>query len=255
MVNWTDATSRHVHENPLVRFWQWGLDLLFPPVCVACNRAGQSFCDHCAQAVQPVPRPLCDRCGRPLGAESACRFCWDDGENPLTLVRAAALFDHPLRPAIHHLKYEGRTELAPLLSRYLVAAFQDADWQDLPRPVDGVVPVPLHAERLAERGYNQSALLAQDFGRLTRLPVYPEWLTRQRHTRPQVGLNAQERRQNVDDAFHAAAAVAGRTILLIDDVYTTGATLWACAAALNLAGARTICALTLAQPGLPDTPT
>ena len=108
--------------------------------------------------------------------------------------------------------------------------------------------VPLHAERLAERGYNQSELLATAFGQSAGLPCRPDWIARHASTRPQVGLGAEERRANVAQAFVADAAVAGRALLLVDDVYTTGSTLNACAAAARTAGARAVFALALAIP-------
>jgi ComF family protein len=108
--------------------------------------------------------------------------------------------------------------------------------------------VPLHAERLRERGYNQAELLARAFCRQVGLPLRPRWLQRQRLTHSQVGLSAQERQANVAEAFSASAAVRGKSILVIDDVYTTGATLNACATAALAAGAANVVALALAIP-------
>jgi ComF family protein len=177
-----------------------------------------------------------------------CPQCRRRAGAPLLKVRAAALHTHPLREAIHALKYDGRTGLAPLLARYLVAAYADPLWRTLPRPIDAVTPVPLHAARLAERGYNQSSLLAAAFCAATGLPLQTGWLARSRETRPQVGLGPAERQINVDGAFAADPAVAGKVILLIDDVLTTGATLAACASAADAQGAFAVYGLTLAQP-------
>jgi ComF family protein len=138
--------------------------------------------------------------------------------------------------------------LAPLLARYLVAVFAQPPWSMLPQAVTAVVPVPLHEQRLAERGYNQSELLAEHFCRAVELPLQPSWLQRVRETRQQVGLGPNERRANVEGAFVATSNVAGQNLLLVDDVYTTGATLRACAKAAQMAGARSIYGLTLAQP-------
>jgi ComF family protein len=164
------------------------------------------------------------------------------------MVRAAALFEEPLRGAIHRLKYENSPELGEVLARYLVAAFARPEWRALPAPIDAVAPIPLHRQRLAERGYNQSALLAAGLARASGLPVFPEWLERHRETRAQVGLNAEERRLNVADAFRANPAVAGKRLLLVDDVFTTGATMAACAHAALAAGASAVYGLALAVP-------
>jgi ComF family protein len=164
------------------------------------------------------------------------------------LLRAAALHTHPLRAAIHALKYGGRPELAPLLARYLSAVFVDAPWSRLAQPIDLLVPVPLHPQRQQARGYNQAELLARAFGASVALPVETAWLHRVRDTRQQVGLGPRERHANVTDAFYAEDALAGRVLLLIDDVCTTGATLRACAAAAHTAGAQAVYALTLAMP-------
>jgi ComF family protein len=226
-----------------------GLDLLFPPVCAGCGRLGYLFCPTCAQAVEPVPSPLCARCGKPLAAAAVrCATCRGDPASPLTLSRAAALHTDPLRPAIHAFKYEQQPALAAPLARYLAAVFRLPPWPDLAAQIDAVVPVPLHAQRLAERGYNQSELLAAAFCAQVGLACAPGWLARTRATRQQVGLGPQERRANVADAFCAGDDVAGRTLLLVDDVCTTGATFRACAAAARAAGARAVYALALAIP-------
>ncbi|MEZ4860776.1 MAG: hypothetical protein R3C14_05690 [Caldilineaceae bacterium] len=164
------------------------------------------------------------------------------------MTRIAALHTTPLREAIHTFKYENRPELAELLARYLVALQMQLDplWKTW--SVDGVVPVPLHDARLAERGYNQAELLADAFGRKVQLPVHPAWIRRQRLTQSQVGLSAQARQQNVEDAFVAHPAVRGQRLLLLDDVYTTGATMRACAAAALAAGATAVYGLALACP-------
>ena len=228
---------------------QAGLDLLFPAVCCGCSALGHALCPTCAQQVEPVPGPVCSHCGRPLAhARAVCADCSRLPRDPLRLSRAATLHTSPMREAIHSLKYENRPELAPYLARYLVAVFAAPPWSGLAHTLDAVVPVPLHDERLVERGYNQSELLADAFCAATKLPCMPGWMARTRATRQQVGLGPDERRANVADAFLAAPPVAGKTLLLIDDVRTTGATLRACAQAALAARARGVYALTLALP-------
>lgn len=231
-----------------------GLNLIFPPRCIHCARAGWLLCPACAQLVQPVGAQICAQCGRPQSAPiKQCAQCQLLPTSALQIVRIAALHSTPLREAIHALKYADRRELAVPLARYLVATAFVAPWRATAAgatPIDGVIPIPLHQARQAARGYNQAELLAQAFCLRMQLPLRTAWLTRQRSTHSQVGLSAVERRANVDDAFAAPAAVYGKRLLLIDDVYTTGATMQACAAALSQAGAAAVYGLALACPQL-----
>lgn len=165
-------------------------------------------------------------------------------------IIAAVVFAGPVREAIHSLKYgNGRALAAPL------AAFMVDAWRRAELSADCVVPVPLHASRQAERGYNQSALLARALAAASGLPVDEKLLARRKATRQQALLNAVERRANVKDAFLCQAAAAGKRIVLVDDVCTTGSTLEACAGAARAAGATSVWALTLARarwmPGRP----
>ena len=224
-------------------------DLIFPPTCVACKQPGSILCDHCAQRVEPVSHPICPRCGRAHADAShpLCSLCQADPNPVLSLARAAALHSEPLRTMIHHFKYSKQPELAEPLVRYLIAAYAKAEWRQV-SSIDLVIPVPMFSERQKERGYNQAELLARHFSHVTHLPFTANALKRTRFTQAQVGLNAKERQRNVEDAFMAHPNVKGRTILVIDDVYTTGATLHACAKALVEAGSFQVYALALATP-------
>lgn len=232
----------------LAYLWQVGGDLLFPPVCVGCRQVGMPLCDHCAQRVLPMPDSICYRCGRLLAQPAPGCFHCQRPDFPFASIRAAALYTEPLRGAIHALKYEGRVELAEPLSRYLLATVQRLQSLSGPMEIDGCLGVPLHARRLAERGYNQSGLLAAALARRLHYSYQPEWVWRHRETQSQVTLSAVERQQNVADAFTASPAVVGKRLLLIDDVTTTGATLSACASALKAAGAAAVYGLVLATP-------
>ena len=186
------------------------------------------MCAICGDAIEPGSGELCARCRRsPLHIDS---------------IRSAVYFEGTVRRAVHLLKYRGREEVAEPLGT-LLAEY----WRTHPQPVDVIVPVPLHADRLRERGYNQAALLAYALGRLVGLPVDESLLVRQRATAPQVKLDARQRRENVRAAFRCPADVSDMHLLLIDDVATTGATLEACAAALHEHGAASVRALTLAR--------
>lgn len=257
LTDMTSAANRGILQfADSVRIWATaGVDLLFPPACATCGAAGHRICPRCAQLVTPTPTTLCQRCGRVCeAAVDHCVACADVAAFPLRRVRAAALHMSPLREWIHLLKYEGRRDLAPLLARYLTAALDRPEWMEIAPHVDAVAPVPLHTERLRERGYNQAELLAKALCRQRHLMLRADLLRRDKLTRSQVGLNAVERKENVASAFVASPACRGLRLLLIDDVYTTGATLCACAAAALEAGAVEIFALTLALPAYADHP-
>lgn len=225
------------------------LDLFFPPRCPGCGRVGDLFCSACRAQVEPIVEPVCRLCGRPMAQAALCPACRDRGSQ-LDGIVAAVLFTGPIREAIHSLKYANGRALAAPLAVYMAEAWRRAELCG-----DCLVPVPLHASRQAERGYNQSALLARVLAVTIGLPVNETWVTRRKATRQQALLNAIERRENVKDAFFCQAAAAGKRIVLIDDVCTTGSTLEACAAAVRAAGATSVWALTLARarwsPGRP----
>lgn len=218
------------------------LDLLFPPRCVGCRQIGDWLCTTCQSQIPRVEPPFCVRCGNSVLTGDLCARC---RTAPLDIdrIRAAVYFEGALREAVHHLKYKGRTALAKPLGN-LMAAY----WRQHPMPAEVVVAVPLHATRLRERGYNQAALLARELARQVGLTVKEGTLERKRATAPQVDLSAQQRRENVRDAFSCRDdELSGKRVLLVDDVCTTGATLEACAVALRENGARSVQALTLAR--------
>lgn len=251
-----------VHSTPGRRIQRWLaeagrtlLDLLYPPRCPGCNRLGELFCAACQARIEPPPTASCTRCGGPAPEAGLCETCRDTATN-LNAIFAAAVFTHPLREAIHDLKYNNGQALAVPLGRHMAVA-----WRDRGLSADVLIPVPLHPGRQAERGYNQSALLARVLSAELGLRLDERSLIRQRPTAHQVGLGRAERAQNVAGAFLCRGNVAGQQVMLIDDVVTTGATLEACAAALRSAGAASVNAFTLARarwaPGqalAPDSP-
>jgi ComF family protein len=165
------------------------------------------------------------------------------GTPALAGLRSAVFFEGPLQKAVHQFKYRRDIALADTLAELMLAA--------APAPAAAgslVVPVPLAADRLAARGYNQSGLLAQTYAEWRGLRLAPRGALRVRATAPQVGLSARQRRENVAGAFAGEKRlVTGRTVILIDDVCTTGATLDSCAEALLAAGATAVWGVTLAR--------
>jgi ComF family protein len=156
------------------------------------------------------------------------------------------MFDGPLRAALRRLKYERDIGLGEPLSKHLIELYNQVKWD-----IDLVVPTPLSAHRAKERGYNQSAALARPFASAIQKSYQPTALRRTRETRSQVGLSALERRKNVEDSFIARRElVVGKTVLIIDDVMTTGSTINACSQALRMAGASSVYGLTLARAAL-----
>ncbi len=217
------------------------LDLIFPPRCVGCRQVGCQLCAQCREQIEYIHPPLCPRCGRALAASQLCPSC---RLAPLQIdgIRSVAIFDGPLRQAIHRFKYTRWQELASIFGEML-----GGYWRAAPLPADVIVPVPLHPNRLRERGYNQAALLAREVGEQTGLPVVEHSLLRIRETLPQVTLNARQRKENVRAAFRCVDdTLRGQRVLLMDDVCTTGATLEACSVALRQQVA-SVWALTLAR--------
>jgi ComF family protein len=232
------------------------LDLVFPAVCPICatrsdDPARRPFCGPCWAALPVGVGPGCPVCGEPFPGLpeglpcDACRRL----PPPYAFARAVAPYRDGMREAIHALKYGRRPVLAAPLGRLLAEAGPRAVPVALRDWADGVLPVPLHPARRAERGFNQAELLATPCAERWRVPLLTKALVRVRPTPPQTDLDADARRANVRDAFRVArpGAVRGRRILLVDDVLTTGATVGAAARALRAADAAAVGVLTLAR--------
>jgi ComF family protein len=237
-------------------FWESGragrliADFLLPPQCLSCRERvtePATLCAGCWRELAFLTEPCCDRLGLP--------FAFDPGEGIVSAAalasppvwdraRAAVRFDERSRRLVHDLKYRDRHEVATLMARLMAVA-----GQSLIADSGFVLPVPLFRWRLWRRRYNQSALLARRLSRAN-LPFRPDLLERTRATAAQVGLGYRQRQANVRGAFNVPqrlrGEIAGKTILLVDDVITSGATANACAGALKAAGAARVNVLAFA---------
>jgi ComF family protein len=228
------------------------LDIVLPPRCLSCGGSvgehGQ-LCASCWAEVSFIAPPVCAACGTPFafdgGPGALCGACIA-ARPPYGRARAVMRYDDGARALLLGFKHADRTDRAPALARWMARA-----GPELLAEADVIVPVPLHRWRLLHRRFNQSALLAHALGRIAGTPVAAGLLCRRRNTPPQGTLTRAQREDNVSGAFQVRAGqavrVAGRRVLLVDDVLTTGATATACTEALLEAGARRVDLLMLAR--------
>ena len=244
--------SRHVLSGWLRRAVQGAADLVLPRRCLSCGMpvSGEgALCADCWPSVRFLGPPLCAACGYPFefdpGADSLCGACVAD-QPVFDRARSVFVYDSASRGPLLAFKHADRTDAAPTFARLMATAAAE-----LIDEADFIVPVPLHRRRLLARRFNQSALLALALSRETSVEAIPNLLLRRRHTPSQGGLSASARRRNVTGAFAVRQEIVeraqGARILLVDDVYTTGATVGACTAVLLRAGAVAVDVITLAR--------
>jgi competence protein ComFC len=216
-------------------------DLFFPQRCVGCERrASDLLCPYCFEALPHVGRPICARCGTPTAFETfVCDEC-KGVDFGFESARAPLRYEGVGEEIVHALKYRGYTRVVERLAVPLMLGVLDRGAR-----FDAVVPVPLHRSRLRRRGFNQAELLARGVAAGLNAPVSDK-LRSVRRTRDQVELSAAERRANVEGAFAARERVWGK-ILVVDDVFTTGATTSECAEILLRGGAQEVHAVSLCR--------
>ncbi len=222
-------------------------DIFFPRRCPLCDkpvkREDGLICRTCEPSLKLVESPFCMKCGKPLYAED--EYCSDCEERAHEFIRGRALFVYGnAAKGIYRFKYGNRQEYADYYGKRMAQQF--GNWIANIRP-DGIIPIPLSRERLAKRGYNQAELLAEVLSRYVGVPVYADYVVRIKNTVPQKELNVRQRQNNLKKAFKIVSNdVKLKTIILIDDIYTTGSTMDALSKALKEAGTEQIYFLTLA---------
>ena len=234
-------TSALVPRRSLAsRIWSHAVNAVFPPRCVSCRTFGRFVCDDCLEQMVPAEHPRCGVCWQP-SADSRCSQC-HHAQPAFTAVRSVYAFQGPARDLIHALKYSGVSAVAPLMGAEMAGLL--LRWAP---DVSTIVPVPMAGSRQRRRGYNQSRLLAREIGRLTGIQVAGEALMRRAGPSQVEQPDETSRRANVEDAFAVGREHVGDSVLLVDDVMTTGATLDACARVLRSEGAHRFYGLTFAR--------
>lgn len=252
------------------------LRIFFPESCPVCKKPSidhktAPICPDCWQAISPYKGPICQKCGKPLVSEVSitCGDCLEE-EPAFKQVRSFGLYEGTLKTAVNLLKYYGIKRLSKPLSEIMLkinpappllsclplrlstqveAAGESKKrgcGEKMPR-ADAIIPVPLYKKRLRQRGFNQSALFAKYLASCTGVPLILNYLVKIRDTMPQVGLSAKDRKKNIRNAFGISnkKLLQKKNIVLVDDVFTTGATVRECSKLLKKAGSGDIYVITL----------
>ncbi len=217
------------------------LDLAFPPRCPICDhiipfRAGD-ICGGCLKQIKPISGPVCMKCGKPLEEED--EYCFDCRTKKHLYKQGISVFKYrDIAPSVYRFKYEGRQEYAVFFGRCMAWKLERRikQWG-----AEALVPVPVHPSRKRQRGYNQAELLAKEISVRTGVPVRCDIVARRKKTTPQKGLDDRQRQNNLKKAFKILKNdVKLSTIVIIDDIYTTGSTVDAMTATLRMAGIKNI---------------
>jgi ComF family protein len=229
-------------------------EVIFPPQCLGCAEImhplnDQIFCSACKEKINFITGNICHICGTTFPDSPAeSHLCGDclEAKPYFSYARAIFSYENIILNAIHQFKYKSNISAGEILASFMAGfSFPDIDFTDYSL----IIPVPLHVKRLRERGFNQSLILARALGEKKQIPVDFSALKRHKFTLTQTGSNKKERKQNIKGAFEVSdkKIIAGKNIILIDDVCTTGATANECAKTMIKAGARKVSVLTLAR--------
>lgn len=228
------------------------LNLLFPRRCPVCGEiaepAGSLICPACFQTLSFVKSPVCKKCGKEIES-AALEYCKDCSRRPRSFEYGAALlnYDETAAGSMAKIKYDNKREYLDFYGAAMAARFGKAVAR---MNADALVPVPVHRSRKRSRGFNQAQILAEILGARLGIPVYSKLLVRTKKTLPQKNLSAADRLKNLSDAVAAGTVPEGiRAVILVDDIYTTGSTMEACARALKRAGVERVYFLVVCMTG------
>lgn len=234
-----------------MRSYEWReavVSLFFPRHCPVCEQIvlprGQMICPQCVKKLEPVRQPFCLKCGKELESD-LMEFCYDCSRHPRTFERNFALlnYNEAASNSMVSVKYRNRREYLDFYGRALCRKFGSMLVRIRP---DILVPIPVHPSRMRVRGFNQAQVLAEIIGEILKIPVYEEVLKRSKKTMPQKELDPRERLRNLEQAFEPGKIPAGvRTVLVVDDIYTTGSTMEACARVLKRMGVEKVYGITI----------
>ena len=237
----------------IMKFRSTLFQFFLPPQCPCCEKfleeGQQGVCSNCLSEIRWIVPPFCSICGIPFISKEIeghpCGACMTHRKY-FTIARALGAFEGSLQEAIYRWKYEGKTHLTPFLAEWMAEGL-NRYWG--PDSLDLLIPVPLHPQRLRQRGFNQALLLVKELSRRTGIPYPKTILQKKKSTIPQVNLSGVEREKEVRGTFHVIGReeLLGKSVLLVDDVYTTGATVNECSKVLLRGGAERVDVLTLAH--------
>lgn len=232
----------------LYNIYEGILQILFPRRCPVCDEIvtpfGEKICLHCMPKLHYINPPRCLKCGKGI-KEQEREFCHDCSERQHLYIRGRSLYEYrSAASGIYRLKYAGRQEYADFYGEEIALYLGDFIRQINP---DGLIPIPMYPRKQRKRGYNQAEVLAKAVGREMGIPVYSNYLKRIKNTIPLKRLNPQERQNNLKKAFFMVRNdVKLKSVIVIDDIYTTGATIDEASSALTAGGVEQIYFITLA---------
>lgn len=230
------------------------VDIIYPIkiLCLFCGKElgdinHKQLCRGCLSMLPFLSENVCIKCGRPIVNNDTDGVCFECKNTCRYFDGGASVFEFSglIQGALYRLKFDGEMEIAQAVGKFMGDKYKKMEWE-----VDAVIPVPLHHDRLHERGFNQSYLLSREIGRECSIDVADKALIRQRYTESQVPLSRFQRMSNVKGAFSVldSSLIGGKKILLVDDIMTTGSTLNECSSVLRKYGASSVYCLTAACP-------